>query len=158
MGTNSGRRRAVAATLRQAILGLVLLALGALSAAPARAAERPTPAEAAAIRAVIEHQLAAFRRDDGAAAFAHAAPAIQAQFGTPERFMRMVREGYPAVYRPRQVVFQELLVHDGRWVQPLLVTSHEGQVVVALYTMERQQDASWRVGGVVLLATAAQGA
>jgi hypothetical protein len=55
-------------------------------------------------------------------------------------------------------VFQELLVHDGRWVQPLLVTSHEGQVVVALYTMERQQDASWRVGGVVLLATAAQGA
>ena len=51
--------------------------------------------ERAAIRHVIEQQLEAFRRHDGAAAFAHAAPAIQEMFGTPERFMLMVEHEYP---------------------------------------------------------------
>jgi hypothetical protein len=119
-------------------------------------------ADAVAVRAVIEAQLAAFRRDDGPAAFAHAAPEIQALFGTPERFMTMVRQGYAPVYRPRQVFFQPLLRHEEEgapvWVQPLLVTVQDGSVVVALYRMARQPDGAWRIAGVVLLPAAGRGA
>lgn len=144
---NVGRLAAAAA-----LLAALLMSAPAARAAPTRSED------AAAIQAVIEAQLAAFRRDDGVAAFSYAAPQIQAQFGTPERFMRMVREGYDPVYRPRQVFFEKLLVHGGQWVQPVVVTAQDGRVLVALYTMERQPDDSWRIGGVVLLPAKAQGA
>ena len=149
------------ACLRTLVASAPLLAiplavlLASLGAALGQAA--PPQADAAAVRAVIEAQLAAFQRDDGAAAFSYAAPAIQQQFGTAEAFMAMVRQGYHPVYRPRQVIFEAPVLRDGAWVQPLLVTAQDGRVLVALYTMERQPDASWRIGGVLLLASKGQG-
>jgi Domain of unknown function (DUF4864) len=155
-------RAALGVALR-ATLGAALLALGAallaLGGAPCLAADPPAAsADAAAIRHVVESQLAAFRRDDGAEAFGYAAPSIQQQFGTPEAFMRMVRQGYRPVYRPRQVIFEEVVQQDGTWVQPLLITAEDGRVLVALYQMERQPDDTWRISGVVLLKPKAQGA
>jgi hypothetical protein len=151
-------RRALPAGLCAVLCTGLCAALLTLGSAPARAAETPSAADAAAIRRVVERQLAAIRRDDGAEAFSYAAPAIQQQFVTPEAFMRMVRDGYRPVYRPRQVIFQGVLLHNGEWVQPLLVTAEDGRVVIALYEMERQPDATWRVSGVLLLAAQAQGA
>ena len=55
--------------------------------------------EAKAVRAVVEAQLAAFAADDAKRAFSYAAPSMREMFGTPERFMEMVRTGYPVVYR-----------------------------------------------------------
>lgn len=138
-------------------LGL-LAALAVARPGLAGAAQGPSKADAAAIRAVIEGQLAAFRHDDGARAFAYAAPEIQRQFGSPEAFMRMVRQGYAPVYRPGQVIFQPLLGQDGAWVQPLVITDEDGRAFVALYQMERQPDGSWRIGGVRLFATKGRGA
>ncbi len=112
----------------------------------------------AAVRVVIENQIAAFQRDDGVEAFSYASPTVQDIFGNPENFMRMVRNGYRPVYRPRQVFFQEAVLHQGQLVQALLVTDQEGEVVLALYTMEQQPDGSWRIGSVVLLPTKATGA
>ena len=43
------------------------------------------------------------RRDDAKRAFSYAAPSIRAMFGTPERFLAMVRAGYPVVYRRRRL-------------------------------------------------------
>jgi hypothetical protein len=60
-------------------------------------------ADQAAIRQVIQNQIAAFRRDDGAAAFSYASPSIRAQFGSPENFMHIVRNAYQPVYRPSSV-------------------------------------------------------
>ena len=57
--------------------------------APAAADAGLADSDQAAIRTAVESQLAAFQRDDGAAAFSYAAPAIQEKFGTPENF-----EGY----------------------------------------------------------------
>jgi hypothetical protein len=76
-----------------------------------------TEADRTAIVKIIRDQMAAFRRDDGAAAFSHAAPGIRRQFETAENFMRMVRTGYKAVYRPRRVEFLDLVKANGRWVQ-----------------------------------------
>ena len=112
----------------------------------------------AGVRVVIEIQIAAFQRDDGVEAFSYASPTVQDIFGNPENFMRMVRNGYRPVYRPRQVFFQEAVLHQGQLVQALVVTDQDGDVVIALYTMEQQPDGSWRIGGVVLLPTRATGA
>jgi hypothetical protein len=110
------------------------------------------PADKAAVRAVIEDQLAAFQRDDAAAAFDHAAPAIKTMFETPERFMAMVRQGYQPVYRPRHVAFGDFAMLDGRPTQIVRIIGPDAQPVTAHYLMERQADGSWLIGGCVLIA------
>ena len=52
--------------------------------------------------------------DDAKRAFSYAAPSIRAMFGTPERFLAMVRAGYPVVYRPPAVTFLIPLRVEGR--------------------------------------------
>ena len=69
------------------------------------AAQTPSAEHTTAMRAVIEAQLAAFAADDAARAFSYAAPGIREVFGTPDRFLAMVRSGYPVVYRPASVTF-----------------------------------------------------
>lgn len=131
----------------------VFLLMGAMWAAPpagAGALEGVAETDRGQIRTVIESQLAAFRRDDGAAAFGFAAPTIQAMFGTPENFMSMVRTGYAPVYRPREVEFRDLVDLEGRLTQRVVLVGPDGDVVVAHYFMQRQADGSWRIAGCVL--------
>ena len=129
------------------LLTIVLILGGA--AASARA-ELPA-ADRDAIEATISAQIEAFRRDDGEAAFAFAAPGIRAQFGDSETFMAMVRGGYAAVYRPRAVRFLALSMGDGVPTQEVLVVGPDGAPYFALYMMERQADGSWHIGGVALV-------
>lgn len=110
-------------------------------------------ADRQAIRQIIERQLDAFRRDDGAAAFAAASPEIQRQFQTPEIFMQMVRQGYPQVYRPREVDFRDLLVAEGVPNQAVLVVGPDGKAAMAIYRMQKQPDGSWRIDGCALVKT-----
>lgn len=128
------------------IAGLLLLLAGF---APA-AAQAPAAGDRGAIEQVIRDQMAAFRADDAAAAFAFASPSIQAMFGTPERFLAMVRRGYAPVYRPRSVEFRELAPRDGALVQRVLVVGPDGVPEVALYVMEQQPDGRWRIAGCFL--------
>lgn len=108
-------------------------------------------ADAAAIRSVIERQLEAFQRDDATAAFAFAAPDIQARFGTPEAFMDMVKRAYQPVYRPRETEFRALTTGEEGPVQRVLLVGPDGRLVLALYSMEREADGSWRISGCVLV-------
>jgi hypothetical protein len=100
---------------------------------------------------VIESQIAAFRRDDGAGAFAFASPTIKRMFGTPENFMDMVRGGYPQVYRPSSVGFGELMRAGDRLVQLVDIVGPDGLPVIAVYEMERQPDGSWQINGCSLM-------
>jgi ketosteroid isomerase-like protein len=109
-------------------------------------------ADRATIKAVIGDQMAAFRRDDASAAFGFAAPNIQDMFGTPERFMTMVRDGYQAVYRPAEVRFGALVRIEDRLTQLVHVVGPDGVPRLALYFMERQPDGAWRISGCVLAA------
>ena len=136
------------------MIGLSLLA-AALIGGDARAADDGVPglgaADRAAIRQVIEQQIAAFQRDDGAAAFAYAAPSIQAMFGNSENFMQMVRNGYQPVYRPKEFQFEKLVEVEGKIAQRLRVVGPDGRARLAVYVMERQPDGGWLIGGCVLL-------
>ncbi len=111
-------------------------------------------ADKQAIRMVIEEQLGAFQRDDAQAAFAQASPNIQAIFQTPDRFMAMVRGGYPPVYRPRQVEFRDIVDIDGTPTQRVFIIGPDGAPVMAFYPMERQADGAWKIGGCTLIPAA----
>ena len=113
-------------------------------------AQELAPADRAAIAGVIRDQIAAFRVDDAARAFGYASPAIQAKFGTAERFLEMVRSGYAPVYQAEDLAFGEIAVENGIPVQAVEIHTLEGEGVLALYFMERQPDGSWRINGVLM--------
>ena len=125
------------------LLAALVVAVAAL-AGPSRADDT------AGIRAVIEDQIAAFRRDDAAGAFFHAAPGIKAMFGTPENFLAMVRSGYQPVYRPRSYAFEPLEADAGGFVQRVRVVGPDGGNWVATYTLERLPDGSFKITGCFL--------
>ena len=128
---------------------LVAVLLLLLITAPARA-EGIAPSDQAAIAAVIEEQIAAFRTDDAVRAFGYASPGIQAKFGTPEEFLEMVRTGYFPVYRAAEVKFRDIVVEEGVPVQAVEIRGADGAGVLALYFMERQPDGSWKIKGVIM--------
>ena len=133
------------------VLAGLLFAMALTGFLPAAAAAEPvSAADTQAVRAVVEAQLAAFAADDGQRAFSYAAPSIRAMFGTPERFMAMVRGSYPVVYRPSAVVFLHPAWVQGQLVQRVHLTDAAGAPWLAVYSLERQRDDSWRISGCTL--------
>ena len=124
------------------LLAILLLSL----AAPARTAD-----DVAAAQGIIRSQVEAFSRDDAAAAYSHAAPAIQEIFPQADIFMSMVRNSYAPVYRHKSFDFGEARVADGTIVQRVHIVDAEGIAWEALYTLELQPDGSVKITGCVLL-------
>lgn len=126
---------------------LVLLAVLLIGlAAPACAAN-----DVAAAQGVIRSQEQAFGRDDFAAAYSHAAPAIQQIFPNADTFMAMVRNSYAPVYRHKSFEFGEARSADGKIAQRVHILDAEGVPWEALYTLELQPDGSLKITGCVLL-------
>ena len=113
---------------------------------PARA-QPVSAADARAARTIVSAQLEAFASDDAKRAFSYAAPSIRAMFGTPERFLAMVRAGYPVVYRAAGVTFLIPLRVEGDLVQGVHLTDAAGGLWLATYRLERQPDGTWRIAG-----------
>jgi hypothetical protein len=112
---------------------------------------RVTGADVAEIRAVINRQIDAFKRDDARGAFALASPGVQQTFRSPEKFLDVVRMAYRAMYRPAALHFMELIVMGEEVVQQIQVTDRAGTIWVAYYAMQRQRDGSWRANGCHLV-------
>jgi hypothetical protein len=125
-----------------ALLAALLIGLGA----PACAAD-----DVAAAQNVIRAQEQAFGRDDPAAAYSHAAPAIQGIFPDAESFMAMVRNSYAPVYRHKSFEFGEARSADGKIAQRVHILDADGVPWEALYTLELQPDGSLKITGCMLL-------
>jgi hypothetical protein len=126
---------------------LVLLTTFLLSLAfPAFAAD-----DVAAAQTVIRSQVEALGRDDAAAAYSFAAPAIQGMFPQADIFMNMVRQSYAPVYRHKSFEFGEARVSNGQIAQRVHIIDAEGVPWEALYTLEQQPDGSVKIIGCVLL-------
>ena len=106
-----------------------------------------TEADEKGVRAVVEAQLAALARDDAATAFSFAAPNVRETVGTAGRFMDMVRKSYPAIYRPASTAFLKPEDHHGQVIQRVQLTDESGIAWLALYSLQRQKDKSWRITG-----------
>jgi hypothetical protein len=123
------------------LLAVLLITL----AAPARASD-----DVAAAQGVIHSQVEAFSRDDAAAAYSYAAPAIQ-EIPQADIFMSMVRNSYAPVYRHKSFDFGEARVSDGTIAQRVHIVDADGVSWEALYTLEVQPDGSVKITGCVLL-------
>ncbi len=136
--------------MRQLVLSLVLLCLPVLSA---QADEARNPA----IETVIQQQFDAFRAEDVGTAFSFASPNIKGMFGTPENFGRMVRNGYPVVWRPAKVQFLDLRKVAGNLWQRVMVTDQAGRTHLLDYQMVETAQ-GWQINGVQLLPQTGVGA
>lgn len=101
-----------------------------------------------AIRNIISSQLTAFQTDNAVEAFSYATSEIQEQFKTPELFLMMVKSAYEPVYRPRSVLFEDIITVQGFPTQKVLLLGAENPVR-ALYLMQQQQGI-WRIAGCFL--------
>jgi len=100
---------------------------------------------------VIRAQEQAFSRDDAAAAYSHAAPAIRQIFPQADIFMSMVQNSYAPVYRHKSFEFGEVRSEGGRIAQRVHIIDANGEAWEALYTLERQSDGSFKITGCSLL-------
>ena len=130
----------------RAIAALAFAAGLGLPAAAAQAGGDPS-----AIQSVIQSQIDAFRQDDGATAYGFASPTIQQIFPSVGAFMDMVRGQYGPVYRPRSVTFGPLADSPYGPQQKVYLVGPDGKSWVALYTLERQPDGTWKIDSCVLL-------
>ena len=127
-----------------AFLVLVTFVIG--FALPVHAAD-----DVAAGQSVIRSQVEALGRDDAAAAYSYAAPAIQDIFPQADIFMDMVRQSYAPVYRHKSFEFGEARTLDGKIAQRVHIIDAEGVPWEALYTLELEPDGSIKISGCVLL-------
>ena len=122
-------------------VGLALLTLAATSAG------QGTDPRAEMARTVLD-QLAAFRRDDWAAAYAYASSAIRSRFDQ-EAFRQMVTGGYAPIARSATATVSHVEVVDpGRGLVEVRVEGTDGEIVDALYELVDEQG-QWRVNGVL---------
>lgn len=123
------------------------------------AAAQSTPVSATdmrSARAVVQAQLDAFAADDGPRAFSLATQNLRQMFGNADRFMAMVRAGYPVVYRPASVAFLVPEWLDRELIQGVHFTDEEGGLWLAIYRLQRQRDNSWRINGCELVESRAR--
>jgi hypothetical protein len=147
-----GSRKADAAVLHwRMLVAWLLLAAEAAPTSPVSPGSGAVASDAAAIRDLVEGQLAAFRARDAAAAWAPVAPSLKARFGRADLFLEMVLRGYAPLADPRSVRFDGLeVLPTGELGQWLHVVGAAGEEVDALYLLERQADGTWRTSGCLL--------
>lgn len=137
-------------TRRLILAAFAILAL--LGAHMPLSAQGVSDAEAAEFQRIITSQLNAFNADDGAAAYAFAAPSIQRLFTSPEIFLSMVKKGYAPVYRRQSYAFGKIGTEmGGQPTQHVTIIDANGKAWTALYAMERQPDGSWKISGCSLV-------
>lgn len=128
------------------VIAMVWAASAAMKAQGATLSE----SDAAQVQRVILAQIAAFEQDDADSAFATATPAVREAIGNPGRFLAMVRGAYPMVYRPHTVRFHKPEDDAGTVLQLVEITDADAKSWLAVFALEKQPDASWRISGCLV--------
>ena len=98
----------------------------------------------------IKTQIEAFQADDFAAAFEIASPNIQSVFKNPDNFGRMVRNGFPMVWRPKRVQFLDQRMINGQEWQLVQIEDFAGEFHYLDYQMIKIND-EWRINAVQIV-------
>jgi hypothetical protein len=123
----------------------------AASAAAVRLGAEPVPeADAQRVRSVITTQLQAFAADDADAAFAAATPGVREAIGSAGHFLALVRGAYPMIYQPASITFMRPELRGSAVLQLAEITDGQGKSWLALFSLEQQPDASWRISGCIV--------
>lgn len=138
---------------RMLITAGLVVALGAPWWTPAQAIDDITTADAIAIHEVVQSQLEALSNDDAASAFELATPEKRMLIGSPDNFLRLIKEEYNPIYRYQRVMFSRPEVVNGDAIQIVRVTDGYSRVWLAVFWMQQGEDSSWRIDGCQLLET-----
>lgn len=128
-----------------------MLLFGFFGASAVAGATTFTTADEKSVRSVIEAQLSAFAKDDAAAAFSFAAPNVRKAAGSAAVFLKIVRDDYPVVYRPASVAFLKPEGKADDAVQRVQMEDANGDSWLAVYTLQRQKNKSWRITGCAVI-------
>ena len=104
-----------------------------------------------AVQAVVQSQLAAFAKDDADKAFSYAAPELRKTIGNASAFMAMVKNSYPVVYRPASVAFLKPEGTGDDVIQRVQMLDASGASYLAVYSLQRQKDKTWRISGCAVV-------
>lgn len=108
-------------------------------------------AEVNSAQQTITSQLEAFKAEDGESAYGYAAPNVKRIFPSVERFMDMVRSGYPQVNAPKSYEMgRSLELSDREIVQEVLIVGPDNRSWKAIYTLQLQPNGNWQITGVSL--------
>lgn len=131
----------------------LLVALGLPWWNSAHAIDAITTADAIAIHEVVRSQLDALSNDDAVSAFELATPEKRMLIGSPDNFLRLIKEEYNPIYRHEGVIFSRPEVVDGDAIQLVRITDGSSRVWVAVFWMLQGDDGNWRIDGCQLLET-----
>lgn len=101
---------------------------------------------------VIKSQIEAFSNNDMKAAFQFASPSIKSIFGNYIRFGSMVRQGYPMVFRQRNLTFKETKSKNSIAFQNVLIEDLSGDLHMLRYRLVLLEG-DWKIAGVEFLRT-----
>jgi hypothetical protein len=132
------------------IFTLVGMALAAASMQLKARADTLTGPDVQQVQQVVMAQLKAFSTEDADAAFAAATPEVRKSVGDPGRFLALVRGNYPMVYHPAGFAFLQPQVDKDQVLQAVALRDDEDKTWIALFTLERQPDNSWRIGACIV--------
>jgi hypothetical protein len=129
---------------------VVAVAFAAASGFKAHAAPL-SDADAQKVQGVISSQFEAFAADDADRAFDTATPQVRNAIGSSGRFLALVRGAYPMVYRPAAITFHKAEAEEqGNALQLVEIKDEDSKSWLALFALERQPDASWRISGCIV--------
>lgn len=113
-----------------------------LSGSDAQAQDKADP-----LKAVVELQLEAFRKNDFAGAYGFAHSGVQQQFPQAE-FEKMVRGGFGAMLKPGVTGFGKSLVNGEVGTVEVTLAGEDGEVSAYKYFLEKEKGA-WRITAVL---------
>lgn len=112
-----------------------------------------TTADAIAIREAVEAQLHALANDDASSAFELATQEKRMLIGSPDNFLRIIKEQYNPIYHYQSVIFSRAEVVDGNPIQIVRVADNDGKVWVAVFWMQQEEGSNWKIDGCQLFET-----
>ena len=102
------------------------------------------------IQNTISNQLEAFASDDFTEAFTHASPGIKDIFGSVDNFSRMVKKGYPMVWRYNNFQFLKLEETPQGYSQIVRITDKKNELFLLKYFM-KNISGIWKISGVTII-------
>lgn len=142
-------------------LALIVTMFMALGGWLSRADAEETPEqqlrenEVAEIRSAVETQIDALANDDAATAFDLTTENTRTRLGSPDNFLRIIKESYEPVYRHRLALYSSPQVVLGKVYQAVRLTDLESHVWVAIYLMHKDEEGTWKIDGCQLVQTPA---
>jgi len=105
------------------------------------------------IRDAVETQIDALANDDAATAFDLTTEDTRTRLGSPDNFLRIIKESYEPVYRHRMAIYSSPQVVLGKVYQVVRLTDLESHVWVAIYLMHKDEEGTWKIDGCQLVQT-----